>query len=831
MAPLRAGPWFLAGACLTAGDLAALKGGFRAGLPHGQLPFSLLLISAFLALLHLRWRRRGSRPPGLAVLPGVDSPPWSLLAACFTAGLALGVAGGRVAVASCSKTLASGRTVRVTGAVSSYVPRGESRRSRRRIRLRRARVHADSGVCRVGAVTLLVGERALPVPAPGRGVVASGRWWTAARGARRETPAPVRAVVLADSVTAIRAVSSGLPSPRGSAAGASRPLRLRMRAARRLERRLPRDVAPLARALLLADRDDLSPDLRRRFADAGLAHLLAVSGLHVGILAGGLAWILGLLLPGGGHRWRWPAAALLTAGYVAWIGAPPSAVRAEILLAGWATCRARGSPVGAADLLGAAAAAVLVVAPASILEPGFQLSYAGFGGLVVGASAAGRWRRGGPLRLLGAATGAWLLTAPVVALHFGRLAPIAAVSGLVCAPLVGAAVPALVATLLLPGLPAAVASWVAVATLRMLAGAAALLAGLPGGHGEVAPPALAEWLALALALVGLFRLAAGRPPRRAVIPLAGAVAVWLAWPATMAGWSLRGESLLCVLDVGQGDAVVVRTRRRHWIVVDAGPATGSRNAGRSVVVPFLRARGARAVDLFVLTHPHTDHLGGAGAVLDGFRVGTVLDAGVAHPGRAYDRFLAAVEAEGARWRAARPGARFRLDEVEGLVLGPVEPPAGAGRGRASRREPGPGRDVAGVRVPRTGGWSHDPNETSVVIRLRLAGRFTALLPGDAGADEERGILARWPGDSLRAAVLKVGHHGSRGSSTRPWLRAVAPELAVISSGEGNRYGHPHPALLDRLDSAGVSRVWRTDRRGSACVHVRRDGAWRLAAGG
>jgi competence protein ComEC len=115
----------------------------------------------------------------------------------------------------------------------------------------------------------------------------------------------------------------------------------------------------------------------------------------------------------------------------------------------------------------------------------------------------------------------------------------------------------------------------------------------------------------------------------------------------------------------------------------------------------------------------------------------------------------------------------------------------------------------------------------VAVRVTVGGGFTYLNPGDATTEQEEGMLERWPADSLRAVVLKAGHHGSRTSSGRRWLAAVSPRLAVISAGAGNPHGHPHPKVLRRLEAAGVDRVWRTDRDGDLCVEVRPDGAWRV----
>jgi len=165
--------------------------------------------------------------------------------------------------------------------------------------------------------------------------------------------------------------------------------------------------------------------------------------------------------------------------------------------------------------------------------------------------------------------------------------------------------------------------------------------------------------------------------------------------------------------------------------------------------------------------------------------------------------LAVAEHSGVPWLLARPGTRIQVDGAEVLVLGP-DPAA------ESREE---GRTLNG-------------NQTSLVVRVDLAG-FRYVNPGDATAVEETAILQSWPRDSLRADLLKVGHHGSRTSTSADWLTAVRPRVAVISAGNGNRYGHPHSEVVDRLDAAGTPVVWRTDRRGSLCIEIRPDGAWRI----
>ena len=298
-------------------------------------------------------------------------------------------------------------------------------------------------------------------------------------------------------------------------------------------------------------------------------------------------------------------------------------------------------------------------------------------------------------------------------------------------------------------------------------------------------------------------VAGARPARLAPLVAGALVAPWLA--SAVGALSGRGASLLCQLDVGQGDAAAVRTRRGHWLVLDAGPASHGRDAGLRVLVPFLRGRGASRIELLALSHPHLDHLGGAVSLLHETRVERLLDPGNPIPSAPYAELLDLAAEAGVRWLPAVAGDRVRLDEVELLVLGP-DPPDGA---RARWRAP-----------------ARDANEASLALRVRV-GAFTYLNTGDAPAAQEYALLSRWPADTLRATLLKAGHHGSHTSSAPAWLEATRPRAVVVSAGRGNRYGHPHPEALRRLRALELDTLWRTDRDGRMCVEVGEGGRWRI----
>lgn len=832
-----------------AGDLVGLTLGAGSGAPPllFLLLALLLLLSAGRAAGPAVVRAPGSSPPtpdAGAVIPGTRSyragSTLLLMGASAAAGAALGAEAGERSAVSClsrlpdrSRVLATGRLLsdlpasrtglrpgdEVVGARPASAKEGRRAGSTVRVRLAEVELVGRGRRCRIPELAVR-SERPRHSVAAGARVGVAGRWWSF-RDAGWPRPLSRLGMVSGDLVP--------LASPRPG------PLtRLRAAAARRLRSRLPRDVESAGLALTLAERGELDAGLSRRFARAGLAHLLAISGLHVGILAAGVAGLLGFFTR---RPRRYLGAAALIGGYVLLIGAPASALRASVLVAGWYAARYRGSPLRSWDLLGAAALLTVLLRPEAPLDVSFQMSFAGFIGLVLGGASArrlleGRRRRAavGPgMRRVATAVlagaGAFALTAPFAAQHFQRTAPVAVLSNFAGVPLVTLALAGLAGAMALPGPLGELAGDGAAAALRLLFRAADAFAGLPFGHADTAPPGALAWAVMGLLFLALLLWASGRPGVRSLVCVGAAVALWVAGPVLGRGLD-RDRALLCTLDVGQGDAAVLRTRQGHWLVFDAGPRFGRRDAGRSVVVPFLRAEGATGIQLFVLSHPDMDHLGGAGSLMAAFRVARVLDSGNPVPRDEYAEFLDRVEEEGAEWIAARPGDRLRVDGVEVLVLGPVAGPgAPRGSGRSSRAgasdAPASGPD-AGLPPPPRGA-----NEASVSVRVRLAGGFRYVNTGDAPVAAEHGLLARWPADSLRAELMKVGHHGSRSSTGRAWLGAVRPDVAVISAGRGNRYGHPHPAVLRRLEDAGVEEVWRTDRRGELCLEIEPDGRWRI----
>jgi beta-lactamase superfamily II metal-dependent hydrolase len=256
-----------------------------------------------------------------------------------------------------------------------------------------------------------------------------------------------------------------------------------------------------------------------------------------------------------------------------------------------------------------------------------------------------------------------------------------------------------------------------------------------------------------------------------------------------------------VLDVGQGDSVLVIAPGGKTALVDAGnPGNGKK------ILAALQREGVAQIDLLVATHAHADHIGAADEVIKGITVSNVLDSGVPNTTKNYEDFLKAIKDRGVTLIEATPNQTFDLGNGAILtVLGPTEP-------------------LFTKDQLRSGG--NEPNANSVVLRLDY-GEFSMLLTGDAEAQTEQRLIER---DSrLDADVLKVGHHGSKYATSENLLRRGEFKAAVISCGPDNRYGHPSPEVLARLKAAGL-KLFRTDLQGEIKITTRgKDGDEQITA--
>lgn len=539
--------------------------------------------------------------------------------------------------------------------------------------------------------------------------------------------------------------------------------------------------APLVDALVIARRSELDAELRERYTRSGLAHLLSISGLHVAFFA---AWLNVLLVRLRlGSRTRFVAGTVVMVVYVWLLGFPAPATRSAAMLALLDLAKLRQRVVAPRGLVALTALCVLIADPWALQSIGAWLSVAAVTAVIWAGRATEQYSR--PVRWLAPAAAATLLTAPITAYAFGTVAPVGVLANLAAIPLAGLAVPGLIVALLVSSSWLAAGAGLCLALLDLVAQTAAAL---PGGHFIM----IAGWRAGAV-WIGVLALAWwlwNAPRRRWLIGARIAfIGAFLSLTALFRA-STRLSDCVCLtvhfLDVGQGDAALLRSPAGRWVLIDGGPRGPQGDAGRRVVVPFLRQHGASQLAAIIATHAHWDHFGGLPAVLDVFDPSFVLEPGRPVPEAGYLGFLGAVEADGAEWRAVRRGDRLELD---GVTIDVISPDSAWAANQA------------------------DINEASVVL-LVTYGTARLLFAGDAGMPTEAHLAGRIG----RVRVLKVGHHGSRGATSDRWLDELQPSDAVISVGAKNRYGHPAPETLARLRAHGVP-VLRTDERGTITLTV------------
>ncbi len=640
---------------------------------------------------------------------------------------------------------------------------------------------------------------------------------------------------------------------------------LRRSADSAIEHAIPEPEAGLAAGILIGLRDQVDRDLAAAFTTAGASHVVAISGWNIAIVA----TTLGALAGGIGRRRRSVLTGVAIAAYVLFVGPSPSVLRAGAMAGIALAARELGRPSRAAAAMGLAVAVLLILNPASVDDPGFRLSVLATAGLMAwGTPLALRFSGPAPGRArawlaesLGVSLAAQAATTPVILLEFGRLSLVAPFVNLGVVPLVAPAMAAgavalvagLIAGLGAPGLVATIGglpAWVVLGTIvamiragasvplasvtltspwdvvaALLSGVAILLVARFGRHlrlgrraGPRAPiatrqvPAPAAGRASAPASAGGARHGLGRPKARAIrsIGRGQRVALTALAAATIAlGLAVShhpdGSTRVVVLDVGQGDAILVEGSRGGRMLVDGGPDPGRLLIALDERLPAWDHR----IDALVLTHPHEDHAAGLAVLLSRYRIGRVYEPGMIGPGPGYAALAAILGHDAPPHGTLATGDRLSLDDIRFRVLWP-DP------GRVPLR-------------PSDGGTAI--NNVSIVLLGEVAGR-RFLLAGDIEEQVDPELLAR---GLPQVDLLKVAHHGSRTSSTQAFLDAVRPRVAAVSAGLGNPYGHPAPATIDRLrESAG--QTFRTDRDGTVEVrldgdgiHVRASGARQAAA--
>ncbi|KPJ64324.1 hypothetical protein AMJ44_13015 [candidate division WOR-1 bacterium DG_54_3] len=560
------------------------------------------------------------------------------------------------------------------------------------------------------------------------------------------------------------------------------------------QKTLPEPYATLLTSIIFGTRASRTPiEIKETYKRAGVAHLLVASGMHLGILVGVCLFIvrssrlplwLGVLIT-----------SLVNFLYALMTGFGPSilraAIMAEIMLIGLLFEREKEVYTS----LALAAFIILLFNPKYLFEVGFQLSFAATCALVYISPVINEKLKNYIPKyiasLLSVAIAPVLATFPITLYHFSQASAIGVLTNFLLLPWVGVIVVLGFVSTVLGAVFLPLGELVNGANLILLwaaHGIIAFLASLPFSQVFLAPPKLPLILGYYAGLAGMLEaLRRGRFPRMnkfRIVVLALAVVSILLWNATLSS-AARGLTIT-VLDVGQGDSILIEGPSGKRILIDGGVE----KMGERVVVPFLRRKGIQRLEMVILTHPHDDHVGGLPAVLSKFKVENILEPGFVCEAKAYQRFLDLVEKNRIKYHLARAGQKINFGkDLKAFIFHPS--------------------------LPFLADTNSDANNCSVVFRLQY-GKFSMLFTGDNESEGEERILGIFPESHLASTILKIGHHGSRTSTSDPFLSAVNPRVAVISCGRHNKFKHPHQRTLEKLKSLGI-KLYRTDINGALVI--------------
>ncbi len=575
---------------------------------------------------------------------------------------------------------------------------------------------------------------------------------------------------------------------------------VRRSAGQRIDRFIGGDEGKFLRGLIIGDRAELSAEIKTAFINSGVMHIIAVSGLHVVIVAMILLGFLQVVrVP---ERARIVGTCVLLVYYIFLTGGAASVTRSVIMAIVFLAGKLSERKTDFYNALALSAIIILLFDSKQLLQPGFQLSYAAVFSLVYLYPKLYAMRRFLPLGLgrrkwvascvaaVSVSLAAGIGTLPLTSIYFEKISLVSFAANLIVVPLSNLILAAGMLTIGISYCSIWLASVYASVTSLLtscLLSTVAFFGDLPfaylNSHFTI-------WSSLAFyGAIGFIITCSRRDTRRrSIIAFLVVLDVWLYVSLIEKPRPLR----VTFLDVGQGDAALVELPDGKAILIDSGPESTSGNAGARFIEPYLRRRGIRRLDDIVLSHPHSDHLGGIPYLLRHVAVDRVADAGSWAHSVLFREYLHCIDSLRIPRKLVRGGSR--IEEFEGIRLYALHPSAGF--------------------IPRDTTTRSNLNNQSLVLKL-VYGRSSLLLAGDAEREAEDRMIGTY-GSFLKSDVLKTGHHGSLTSSSDRFLDLVKPAIAVVSVGARNKFRLPSAIVLRRLSDRGTH-FFRTDESGAVVI--------------